>query len=188
MAEPAEGFFKCTVLNGEAAANDRDIMCVRINVKIEDGPDKGRRVTYEDQINNKSAKYIAKSAKAVGWRGGRMENTFRADVEAWIKATGGASTVEIKHIMRTKGEKAGTIWGKANSIGGGPKPFKEPSRESADDADAAMRAALAEDGGSQDDYSGQGTPPPDDVPPHGDDDIPFVTCSMDRAPIAKVLR
>lgn len=188
MSEPAEGIWKCKVLSGEAAANDKDIMCIRVNVQIEEGPDNGRSVSYEDQINNKSAKYIAQSAKAVGWRGGRMESTFRSDVEAWINATGGMSTVEIRHLEIKNGKNAGKIWGKANSIGRGPKPLKEPSRESSDDADQAMRAALAEDSGGSGPSAGGGY---DDAPPPSDDDIPFSTCSMatDLAPrIAKVLR
>lgn len=169
MSEPAEGIWKCNVLGGEAAADDKDVMRVRINVEIAEGPDKGRKVTYEDQINNKSAKYIAQSAKAVGWRGGRLEDTFRGDVDAWIKSTGGVSTVEIKHLEIKSGKNAGKIWGKPNSIGRGPKPLKAPSRASADDADEAMRAALAEAGG------GGGY---DDAPPPGDDDLPFISCSM----------
>lgn len=169
MSEPVEGIWKCKVLGGEAAADDKDIMTVRINAQIIEGPDTGRKVTYEDRVNNKSARYIAQSAKAVGWKGGRLESTFRADVEAWIKATGGESTVEIRHIEIKNGKKAGQIWGKANSIGRGPKPLKAPSREAADDADAAMRAALDESGGGYDD-----APPHDDIPPPGDDDqIPF---------------
>ena|ERR1044071_5032323 len=174
MSEPVEGIWKCNVLGGEAAADDKDIMCVRINVEIVEGPDKGRRVTYEDRVNNKSAKYIAQSARAVGWRGVSL-GTFRSDVDAWIKASGGVSTVEIRHIEIKSGKRAGQIWGKANAIGRGPKPLKEPSRETAHDADEAMRAAMADDGG--------GGTPYEDIPPAGDDDLPFISDSMafDRA-------
>jgi hypothetical protein len=171
------------VLGGEAAADDKDIMTVRVNVQIIEGPDTGRKVTYEDRVNNKSAKYIAQSARAVGWKGTRLE-TFRSDVDGWIKATGGESTVEIRHLEIKTGKKAGQIWGKANSIGRGPKPLKAPSRQSADEADEAMRAALAEGAG----YDDSGTPPQDDIPPPGEDDIPFITNARDLTPIAKVLR
>lgn len=180
MAEPIEGIWKCKVLGGEANADDKDVMVVRINAQITEGPDAGRRVTYEDRINNKSAKYIAQSAKACGWRGGRIEETFRADVTEWIARTGGESTVEIKHLEIKTGKNAGKIWGKANSIGRGPRPLQAPSRESADDANEAMRQAMA------DDQSGPGSgggSAPDDVPPPGEDDIPFITSSLayDRA-------
>lgn len=172
MAEPVEGTWKCTVLGGDAGADEKDIIHVRINLQIEDGPDRGRRMTYDEQVNNKSAKYIAMSARAVGWRGGRLEERFRGDVEEWVKATGGASTVEIVHIARKNGPKAGTMWAKARSVGRGQKPLVAPSRQSADDADEAMRAALAEDGG------GGSAPAYDDIPAHGDDDIPFISSSM----------
>lgn len=173
MGEPAEGIWKCKVLGGEAAADDKDIMMVRVNVQIAEGPDTGRRVTYEDRVNNKSAPYIAQSAKAVGWQGGSL-NTFRTDVDAWIARTGGDSTVEIKHLEIKTGKRAGQIWGKANSIGRGPKPLKAPSQSSAADADAAMRAALVE-AGRQDAGGGGGY---DDAPPPSDDDLPFITNDM----------
>lgn len=186
MSEPVEGIWKCKVLGGEAAADDKDIMTVRINAQIAEGPDAGRKVTYEDRVNNKSAKYIMQSARAVGWKGGRLEHTFRADVDEWIKATGGESTVEIRHLEIKSGKRAGQIWGKANSIGRGPRPLKPPSRESADDADEAMRQAMLEAESTGD----GGTPPTDDVPPHGDDDIPFASCSLSAGlgEIARVLR
>lgn len=182
MSEPVEGTWNCIVLGGEANADDKDIMHVRINVQITEGPDKGRKVTYDEQVNNKSAKYVAMSAKAVGWQGGRLESTFRADVEAWLKATGGASTVEIQHIERKTGKEYDKwydggcqgqrpFWAKARSIGRGPKPLKAPSQQSANDADEAMRAAMAESNGG----GGGGY---DEAPPPSDDDIPFITDSM----------
>lgn len=187
--EPAEGMWKCRVIDGEAKADDRDIMHVRINVEVLNGPDRGRFVMYDEAVNNKQAPYIAKTAKAVGWRGrGLLEDTLAADIAAWVASTGGESTVEIRHIQIKNGKRAGQVWGKVNSIGRGPRPLKAPSREASNDANAAMMAALAEDGG----YDSNGAPPPDDIPPAGDDDIPFASASMahDRvtAQIAKVLR
>lgn len=179
MTEPVEGIWNCRVLGGEAAADDKDIMRVRINAQITEGPDKDRKVTYEEQINNKSARYVLMSARAVGWRGqGKIENTFRADVDAWIKATGGASTVEIQHIERKTGKQAGTIWGKARSIGRGPKPLKAPSRTASDDADEAMRSAMALVDETNDSTTGyDDVPPPSDGDvdrtPNHDEDIPF---------------
>src|SRR4051812_18495776 len=154
MSDLVEGIWSCTVLGGEAAADDRDIMRVRINVQITEGPDKGRRTTYEDQINNKSAKYIAQSAKSAGWSG-RMpiEQYFRDDVDRWVKETGGASTVEIKHVKIKQGKQFDKwidsgmqgnqpIWAKASSIGRGNRPLKPPSAATSADANEAMRAAL----------------------------------------------
>jgi hypothetical protein len=184
MSEPVQGIWNCIVLGGEANANDKDIVSCRISVQINEGPDKGRKVTYDEQVNNKSAKYVVMSAMAVGWRGqGRLEDTFRRDVDAWIAKTGGASTVEIQNVNR----KDGTIWGKARSIGRGLKPLKAPSRQASDDADEAIRAALADAGNAVD----SGAPPADDVPPPGDEDsIPFITLTAiaDRDPITRSWR
>lgn len=186
MAEPVEGIWKCTVLGGEANADDKDIVHCRINVQIDEGPDKGRRVTYDEQVNNKSARYVVMSARAVGWRGqGRLEDTFHSDVDAWIKATGGVSTVEIQHIKRKTGKQAGTFWGKARSIGRRQSLLKPPSQSASDDANDAIQAALA---AAQETNGGGGGY--DDAPPPSDDDIPFISCSTaaEYRGIAKVLR
>jgi len=170
MAELVEGIWRCKTLAAEAAANDKDIVIVRIGVEILDGPDKGRRAFYEEQINFKSAKYVLMSARAVGWKGkGRIEDTLKADVDAWIAETGGETTVEVEHIMRKTGAKAGTYWGKARSIGRKPRVLVAPSRTASNDAHEAMMAAMAEADGMPADDAGD--PPSDGQLP--DDNIPF---------------
>jgi hypothetical protein len=166
MAELVEGIWKCKVLGGEAAADDRDVVKVRINVEILEGPDKGRRATYEDGINFKSAKYVVMSARAVGWRGqGKIEDTFCADVDAWIERTGGESTLEVEHILRNKGAKAGTYWGKPRSIGRKPRALVAPSQTASADAHEALMAAMAE-------LEPDETFPPAETPLPADD-LPF---------------
>ncbi|HEU4726485.1 MAG TPA: hypothetical protein VFT22_01290 [Kofleriaceae bacterium] len=166
QVRPAEGIWNCIVLGGDYNADDKNIVVARINVQITEGPDKGRKMTYEEQINNKSSKYVVQSMKAVGWKGDRPDTTFKSDVQAWIQSTGGATTVEIQHVERKNGPKAGTFWAKARSIGRGAKPLKPPTQEAADDAwDALQRAMTEQDGG--------GVPPTDDyVPPPSDEDQP----------------
>lgn len=194
-----EGIWACTVLGGEVGQDDREVMRVRIHVMITEGDDKGRKVTYEDQVNYKSAKYIAQSAKAVGWQGGRLEQTFRRDVDAWIAKTGGASTVEIKHVEVKSGKNAGTIWAKPNSIGRGSRPLAPPSRATSDDAHEAMMAALAEEDAISPQENGRGRADGGygysdgggdyGAPPPGDDDVPFIFCVLSEpSPIARMLR
>lgn len=189
MATKAEGIWGCVVLNGKAGDID-GITNVQINVQITDGPDKGQRCTYEDTVNMKSAKYVGWSCTAVGWRGGSL-STFERDVEAWIKKTGGTSTVEIRHVEVKKGKafdkwvadgRIGPppVWDKVNGIGrGAARPLAPLGADSLKDADEAMRSVV-------------GTPPPDDDVPHAgaaNDDIPFASCTTtDRTAIAKVLR
>lgn len=180
MALLAEGIWPCTVVSAEAGDVDGKIKA-RVNVKIEDGPSKGRFCTYEDEINARSSIYIARSLKAVGWQG-RSLTTVAADCAKWIASGDGRSTVEIKYIEIKNGKRAGETWDKPNSIGRGPKPMKAAGGETLADAEDAMRRAMAEDGG--------GAPPSDDVPHAGeggiDDDIPFITCA--RVPMGEVLR
>jgi hypothetical protein len=185
MSEIAAGYWPCKVLDGFYGDNDKNISVVRINVELTEGPGKGMRQTYEEAVNNKQAPYIARTCKAVGWKCQSL-STLKADVAAWIAETGGASTLEIRHVEIRNGKRAGSVWAKPNSIGRGPKPLKEATQENLYDADAMMRAALADS-----DDSGQGGgAPPDDVPPPSDDDLPFVSLSLaaDRVQIAKVLR
>lgn len=175
----AEGIWPCTVLGGEAGDVDGKIKA-RVNVKIEDGPSKGRFCTYEDEVNSRSSLYIGRSLTACGWKGKSL-TTVRDDVAAWIAATGGKSTVEIKHIEIKNGKRAGEIWDKPNSIGRGPKPMRAAGGEALSDADEAMRRAMIEDGSA----------PEGDVPHAASgDDIPFATASASAqlGEIARVLR
>lgn len=175
----AEGIWPCTVLSGEAGEID-GVIKARVNVKIEDGPSKGRFCTYEDEINARSSLYVARSMAAVGWKG-KSVASLTEDCAAWIVATGGKSSVEIKHIPIKNGKRAGEIWDKPNSIGRGPKPMKAAGGEALSDADEALRRAMAEDGSA----------PPDDAPRTAadPDDIPFATISsVSLGEIARVLR
>lgn len=176
MATLSEGIFPCLVLDGFFGVDDKNSPIARINVQITDGPDKGQRCTYEDQVNAKSALYVGRSCRAAGWKGAKLE-TLAADVAAWVAKTGGASTVEIKHIEIKNGKRAGEIWAKPNSIGRGPKPLAPAKGETLADANEAMRRAMEADGGAPDDAGDS-------------DDIPFATCSISRdvSPIARVLR
>lgn len=142
----AEGIWSCVVLGATFGEDDKGSPQVQINVKIDDGPDKGRGCTYEDQVNVKSAPYIARSCKAVGWQGGDLL-TLKADCAKWIAATGGKSTVEIKHIQIKNGKRAGEVWDKPNSIGRGPRVLKDVSRSTLADANEAMQMAMEADRG-----------------------------------------
>lgn len=186
MATLSEGIFPCEVLDGFFGVDDKNSPIARINVLITDGPDKGQRCTYEDQVNAKSALYVSRSCMAVGWRGKALE-TLAEDVAAWIKKTGGASTVEIRHIAIKKGRQydqwveSGSkgdppIWAKPNSIGRGPKPLAKAHGETLNDANDAMRRAMQADGGA----------PEEGYDPERN---PFLTSSVrDASAIAKVLR
>lgn len=183
----AEGIWPCIVLGANFGEDDKGSPNVQINVKIDDGPSKGQTCTYEDQVNAKSALYIGRSARAVGWRGKTL-TTLKEDCANWIATTGGKSTVEIKHLQIKTGKRAGEIWDKPNSIGRGPRVLQAPSDERLADADEAMRQAMAADGGPppDDDFGGYGS----GQPGKGDDDVPFIASAMSRDvnPIAKVLR
>lgn len=171
-----EGTWPCIVLGAEAGEVDGKIKA-RVNVKITEGPSAGRTCTYEDEVNARSSIYIARSLKAVGWQGKSLA-TVKDDCAKWIASGDARSTVEIKHIEIKNGKRAGQIWDKPNSIGRGPKPMKPATGETFNDAEEAMRRAIAEDGSAPQTEG--------DI----DGDIPFATASVSAqlGEIAKVLR
>lgn len=170
MALKAEGIFPCIVLGANFGDDDRGSPQVQINVRIDDGPNKGQSCTYEEQVNTKSALYLGRSCTAVGWQG-RDLRTLKDDVSKWIEKTGGKTTVEIRHLEMKRGKQydrwvtdgqqgPAPVWDKVNSIGRGPRVLKEPSSDNLNDANEAMRAAMAADTG-------------EDVNHASDDRIPF---------------
>lgn len=185
----AAGNWPCVVLSADFGENDGS-PDVQINVRITDGPSAGRTCTYQDQVNGKSALYVLRSARAVGWEGKGIDlSTLKADCAAWIKKTGGATTVEIKHIELKRGRKydawveggrkgAAPIWDKPNAIGRGAKPLAPPKAETLADANEAMRRAMEMEGSA-----------PADEPAPDDDRIPFLSCSTsDLGAVARVLK
>lgn len=148
MIKP-EGTWPCTALGASYGENEKGALVVRINVQIDEGPAAGQRCTYEDEVNTRSSIYVARSCKAVGWKGDKLAD-LGADVAAWIAETGGKTTVEIRHLEIRNGKRAGQIWDKVNAIGRGPKPLKEASASVLADADAAMRDAMIADGADDD--------------------------------------
>src|SRR5947208_3221882 len=130
MSALSEGIWGCTVTS--ATFGEREgVPQVQINVRIDDGPSKGRSCTYEDQVTARSALYVGRSCRAVGWKGVSLE-TLRDDVAAFVAdpKTAGKSTVEVKHIELTKGKKFDKwvadgrvgmppIWDKVNGVGRG---------------------------------------------------------------------
>jgi len=200
MSQLEEGNFPFVVTSASYGADDRGVPIVQINGKFTEGPNSGRTTTYQDEINAKSALYVGRSCRAVGWKGVELE-MLAADTEVWIKATGGATTAEIRHIELKRGKKydkwqnehakwfeAGRkgeepqppIWDKCNSIGFGAKPLVTPKKDVTEDANAAMRRAMAEDAPA-------GGAAASNAP---DDDLPFVvSCStIGLGEIARVLR
>lgn len=198
MGLKLEGIWKCNVLSASSGENDKHLIEVFINVEITEGIDIGKRCTYSEVIDGKSAQYAALSMMAVGWAG-KTSRTLKDDVAAWIARTGGESTVEIKHLLVKSGKKAGSTWDKVGSIGRKPRELRPVSaqNEMLIDADKALADAIANGdfGGFGGDVSDE--PPPDDIPHYssggGDapqDDIPFMTCDVVRepSPIASILR
>lgn len=148
MAKHPSDTYPCTILSAstgeklDKANRPTGIMTVRIAARIPDGPYAGLHF-YDDEVNNKSAPYVARSCKAVGWKGPKLD-TLAADCAAWIAKTGGVSTIEISHIPVVR-DGVADVWHKPNAIGRGPKPLAPPSEAAKADADAYMQAALADE-------------------------------------------
>lgn len=183
MALIHEGTWPCKILAASIGNDYRNLFAVQINVEIVDGPDKGKRVTYEQTVDAKTAKYVGPSCKAIGWQGVTLD-TLADDCVKWIAKSGGLSIVEIRWFDLKKPEAIAKAeargeppkFAKANAIGRGAQPLKAATAESKADADAAIRSFMG--GGS-------------DAPPVADDDdqVPFATVStIDRTAIARMLR
>lgn len=185
MAILVEGIWKAKVLNGnyglykkdDDKSDDPGLAKVTINVEFIDGPDKGRRASYERIVDGKSAAFVRKTIVAVGWKGVTL-NSLKADIEAWIKETGGATTADVKEMTR---KSDNSKFSKVDSLGRKPQVLHEATtqdgRERLSDADEAMRQAMEADGAS----GGGGS---------NDEDIPFATSNIDAepSPIARCIR
>lgn len=191
----AEGIWPCTVIGGEAGEQD-GIIKARVNVKIDDGPSAGRFCTYEDDINAKSSLYVFRSLKACGWKGVDLADV-KKDIAEWVEATGGKTTVEVKHLEMKKGKKIEKweasgkvgprpIWDKVNALGRGLAPLAAPKGDALKDANEAMKRAMQEDGFAPDDFGSA----PSGEQVRSDDDIPLATSSMSASlgEIAAVLK
>lgn len=145
----AAGIWPAVVLNATYGETDKHAMNVQINIRFTDGPNKDRLATYEDEVNNKSAPYVVRSLKSIGWKGPKLD-TLADDVQKFIAATGGATTAEVKHIPIRNGKRAGEIWDKVNSIGRGPRVLKKPSSGTIAEVESVLASALAADSGDDD--------------------------------------
>ncbi len=145
MKTLSEGTWGCTITGAVYGDNDKGIATAQILGRIDDGPDAGSQFTYEDRVDAKSALYVGRSMKAVGWTGRELE-TLEADAASWIKKTGGKSTVEIKHIpYRDKKTNEERIWAKPNAIGRNNRQLQKPTAQSSRDANETMRRAMQGD-------------------------------------------
>jgi hypothetical protein len=125
-------------LAGSSGSDDKQYPTARVEFEILAGPDQGQRITYNGRIDARSAPYVAKDLKAVGWKG-RDINTLATDVEAAKAET----TIEIQHKQTKDGSRTFPV---VRSIGRGAKPLAPLSKRDLDDANAALLGALESDG------------------------------------------
>lgn len=161
MANPlAEGIYPCVVTSASYGEDDKQQITIQVNLTFTDGPNKGRFATYSDQVNTKSALYISRSLKTIGWQGKSLK-TLAEDVTAFIASpAAGKTTAEVKHILIKNGKRAGEIWDKVNSLGRGPRALKAPTHGNLADAESALADAMRLDGAADADEA-------------ADDRIPF---------------
>lgn len=185
MAILVEGIWKAKVLGAnfglkkkDEASPDPGLAHVTVNIELVEGPDKGRRASYEETIDGKSAAFARKTLVAVGWKGVTL-GSLKTDVEAFIKETGGETTAEVKQLVR---KKDNSTFSKINSLGRKPQVLHEATtkdgRERLSDADEAMRQAMEADSASGGGSYGS------------DEDIPFASSMIDHepSPISRLLR
>lgn len=111
---------------------------VRVNVEISDGPDKGKRMTYEERVTQDSRDFVIGSLLSVGWKG----RTFATVADDIVE--GATTTVEVVHYQIKKGKRAGEWFAKARNLGRGPKKLGEASKHELAAADALLGNAGAQ--------------------------------------------
>lgn len=130
-----EGTYPVRVV-GKASVgkNQKEETRARVNVEFIDGPGAGRRMTYDERIDPKSAKFVRGSLAAVGWKG----KTF-ASVPVDV-VEGAETTAEVMHLTVKDGPRAGEVFAKLRNLGGAPA-LDELSPSDLADADSLIAGA-----------------------------------------------
>ena len=167
----SQGSFLARAVSGSYGDDTKGRLAVRVELELLAGPDTGQHITYTGLVNAKSAPYVGKDMKAVGWKGGSLQ-TIGDDVAA----TKAEAQIEIEHKNANDAKDPNRVFAVVRSIGRGAVALKPPSASSLNDADEALRAAMGEPAAG----GGGGK----------DDDLPFASCSIDHEPtaIARMLR
>jgi hypothetical protein len=135
----AEGTHTCRVLSAKIGKGVDGSPTVEIRVEVTNGPSAGQRCEYVEKVNDSTAKFVEKSIRAVGWRGGSLGG-IEADCARWVKDTGGESMVTVKHLTVRNGPRAGQLFDKVQAIGRVERVLEPIDRAGLAEADAAMRA------------------------------------------------
>lgn len=122
-------------LSGASGNDDKQYPTARVELEILAGPDAGQRITYNGRIDARSAPYVAKDLKAVGWKGKDI-NTLAVDVET----TKAETTIEIVHKQTKDGARTFPV---VRSIGRGAKALAPMAQRDLADANALLSAAFA---------------------------------------------
>lgn len=136
----SQGSYLARALNGSAGTDTKNRLTARVEFELLAGPDTGQRVTYNGLINTKSAPYVGKDLKAVGWKGHDLV-TLAADVEALHAET----VIEIEHKIANDPKEPDRVFAVVRSVGRGAVALKPASQQDINDANEALRAAMGDD-------------------------------------------
>lgn len=134
-----EQFVKARALDGSIGADTNKQTTAFVDFEILDGDNRGEKITYRGQVNERSAKYTARDLKAIGWKGKDLA-TLKDD----IAATHIETTIEIKHMNRKDGSGSFPVVrsiGRTASGGNAPGPVAQTELAN---ANALLRAALGD--------------------------------------------
>ena len=133
----SQGSFLARAINGSYGEDTKGRMAVRVELELLAGPDLGQRITYTGLVNAKSAPYVGKDLKAVGWKGVSLRS-IGDDVQS-AKAE---AQIEIEHKNANDPKDPNRVFAVVRSIGRGAVALKPASAASISDADEALRAAM----------------------------------------------
>jgi hypothetical protein len=132
-------FVKARALAGSHHASKDNQPTARIDFEILEGPNSGEKITYNGRIDTRSAKYVARDLKAVGWKGKTLE-TLAEDVDR----TKAETTIEIKVMNRKDGSGSFAVVRSIGRTDAASQVRPVPAAELAN-ANALLRDALGED-------------------------------------------
>jgi tRNA U34 5-carboxymethylaminomethyl modifying enzyme MnmG/GidA len=148
-----EQFVRARALDGYLGEGYDGQPTAFVDFEIIDGEDTGQKITYRGRVDQKSAKYVARDLKAIGWSGKTLD-TLKQDVAAATPET----TIEIKHMNKKDGSGKFPVVRSIGRTASGQSAPPQLKQADVKNADALLRAALGDS---------------EPVDPDASNDIPF---------------
>lgn len=161
-----EGTYKARPVKASAGASKKKAEpVVTVRFMLTEGPDAGQYINWNGQITERAARWTMRGLRALGWNGKDVRTAPKEIIEAGIELP-----ITITHYI-PKDEFGNPDHSKAfatvRSVGVRDMPELDPM--SASEASHATRMLLDAEAEETEESNVRAS----DIPPPGDDDIPF---------------